>query len=125
MKAKVLCFNCSAAEMKVLQESAQAVGAVVLNVPQADFSQPVGAIIGVLPRENRVCFTPFAEKMIIMASFDQTKMEAFLNALRTASLYLPYKAMVTPANILWQCDVLLEHLKQEHAQMSKRKQSNE
>ena len=123
--SNVLCFNIGGEALKKVQAAAEAVGTAVIAVPQSDFAQTLGALIGVLPRENKMCFSPFQEPMLIMSGFDRAKMDTFLDTLKKEGVYIPYKAMVTPVNLTWQCDALIEELKKEHEQMKKMRQKNE
>ena len=124
-RSTVLSFNIGGEALKKLHRAAAAVGAEVCEVPQADFSQSVGALIGVLPRAQSVCLSPFSEPMLVMSAFTRAQMEQFLDILKAQAVYIPYKAMVTPTNLTWQCDALIGELKKEHEQIRRMKQTNE
>ena len=119
--SKVLCFNLSALEFKSLSQISDKLDIEPLCPNQSDFSQTVGALIGVFPKSNEICLSPFKEKMIIMSSFTNAKMEEFLDALREKSIRIEYKAMLTPTNISWRCDELIEELKREREQIRRMK----
>lgn len=121
-QSKVLCFNISGETLRLLTLAAEAAGAAICVVAPADFSQSVGAVLGVFPKEKALCLTPFREEMLIMSSFDRERMESFLEALKRRGVRIPYKAMVTPTNLFWHCDALLAELKKEHAQLHGRKE---
>jgi len=44
-------------------------------------------------------------------------MEQFLDILKKEQVTIPYKAMLTPTNLTWQCDALVRELVKEHAQI--------
>ncbi|MBR0414041.1 MAG: DUF3783 domain-containing protein [Clostridia bacterium] len=117
MESKVLTFNITGEEAAKLSAAAESCGAETLAVSQADFEQTLGALLGILPRKNTVCLAPFSEKMLIMCGFSRAQMEQFLDILRKEQVIIPYKAMLTPTNLTWQCDVLVKELMREHAQM--------
>ena len=125
MDSTVLLFNISGTDLKALHRAAAAVGATVKEVSQADFAQSVGALIGVLPRAQSICLSPFPEALLIMCAFTRAQMEQFLDILKAQAVYIPYKAMVTPTNLTWQCDALIGELKKEHEQIRRMKQSHE
>ena len=120
-QSKVLCFNLSGEEFKSLLKISDKLGAEPVCPAQSDFSQTVGALIGVFPKTNEICLSPFKEKMIIMSSFTKAKMEEFLDALRKEQIKIDYKAMVTPTNLSWKCSELVEELKKEHEQIRRMK----
>ena len=125
MNSKVLCFNIAYEQWQAVQAAARESGADCIAVPQADFSQCVGALIGVLPKTNTLCLSPFSEPMLIMSGFTQAQTDIFLAALRARSITIPYKAVVTPTNLMWQCDALIRELIQEHEQIRRMAQKNE
>ena len=122
---KLLCFNLKDKTLQNLRCAAQEHGASVQVIAPAEFSQTIGALLGILPRSNTVCLTPFREPMLIMSSFDREKMEAFLGTLKEKGVSIPYKAVVTPTNLLWQCDALAAELKKEHEQFRRMQQKND
>ncbi|MBE6818512.1 MAG: DUF3783 domain-containing protein [Ruminococcaceae bacterium] len=117
MQSKVLTFNITGEQARKLFAAAQSCGAEVSAISQADFEQPLGALLGALPRKNAVCLTPFGEKMLIMCGFSRAQMEQFLDILKKEQVTIPYKAMLTPTNLTWQCDALVRELVKEHAQI--------
>ena len=117
--AKVFCFNLPAEQLRRLSICAEKAGAAAVEVPQADFSQTVGALLGVLPRKNEVCLAPFSQPMIIMSTFENTKMDLFLKELKAEQVRITYKAVVTPTNLMWRCDALLAELVKEHEQIKR------
>ncbi|MBQ6380062.1 MAG: DUF3783 domain-containing protein [Clostridia bacterium] len=117
MESKVLTFNITGKEAAKLAAAAEACGAQAVAVAQADFVQTPGALLGILPRAKEVCLAPFAEPMLMMCGFSRPQMEQFLDILRKEQVMIPYKAMLTPTNLMWQCDALLKELKAEHEQM--------
>ena len=117
MQSKVFIFNITGEEAAKIGAAAESCGAEVLAVSQADFEQTLGALLGILPRQNTVCLSPFSEKMLIMCGFSRPQMEQFLDRLREEKVAIPYKAMLTPTNLTWRCDALLKELIKEHAQM--------
>ena len=119
-QSKVLCFNLTPQQRAGIESAALAL-AEVSEVPPADFCQTVGALIGVLPRQNEICLSPFKEPMLIMSSFDKEKMETILDNLKVKGVVIPYKAVVTPTNLVWRCDALAKELIKEHEQIRRMK----
>ncbi|MBR2590619.1 MAG: DUF3783 domain-containing protein [Clostridia bacterium] len=119
MNPTILSFNIPAAQAAAVEAAAAQADAVVKVVPQAEYRQSVGALLGVLPRTNEVCLSPFKEPMLIMAGLPRPAMEQFLDMLKAQGVYIPYKAMLTPTNLTWRCDALIEELKKEHEQIKR------
>ena len=124
-RSKILCFNIGGDSLKKLRRCADEISAESVAVPQSDFSQTVGALLGVLPKSSAVCMAPFKESMLIMAGLERKQMERFLDLLREENVKIPYKAMVTPTNLTWQCDALIKELKKEHEQIRSMQQNHE
>ena len=124
-QSKLLCFNIKGEALRHLTLAAEATGAEICVVAPADFSQSVGALLGVFPQEKSVCLTPFREEMLLMSGFDRGKMEAFLDNLKQRGVSIPFKAMVTPTNLFWHCDALLAELKKEREQLERMKKNHE
>lgn len=57
---------------------------------------------------------------MLMANFDNSAMDKFLKDLKSNSVDIPLKAMLTPTNQAWSFKKLLENLKLEHERFSKR-----
>ena len=121
MNTTVLSFNLSGAQLSALHTAAAQVNADVSTVVPADFSQSIGALLGILPRANEICLVPFKEPMIVMAGFERAQMETFLDILKAKGVRVPYKAMLTPTNLAWKSDALLEELKKEHEYMRQKR----
>ena len=122
MQAQVLCFNIPAESRAALFAAADLAGAQAVEVMPCDFSQPVGALLGILPKKKEICLAPFREPMLVMCAFDREKLDAFLEQLKLRQLRFAYKAMLTPTNMAWGCDELLGELKQEHEQFRQMKE---
>lgn len=120
----VLCFNISGEELLKLKKAAYKNNAEVLEIPHADFSQSVGALIGVFPKSGEICLSPFKEKMIIMSAFSTQKMDSFLADLRQNGVVIPYKVVVTATNLGWRCEDLIKELAKEHEQIRRMRKSN-
>ena len=119
MPKTVLCFNLSGTKFQAVSSAAEKNGFEAKKVAQADFSQKLAVLLGLIPRENKVCLSPFKEEMLIMAGLAREEMDSFLAQLRRDNASIELKAVVTPYNLGWQCDDLLEELKKEHEQFKK------
>ena len=121
-QAKLLCFNLSEQEWKILSRESEKLGAAPYRVEQTDFSQTLGALLGILEREKKPCLSPFSEKMIIMSSFDKNNMERFLDSIKKDGVKIPYKAVITPTNLFWHCEDLIKELVKEHEQIRRKQE---
>lgn len=119
MKKIILCFNLGDEKFSALSSAAAKISAQSKRVPQADFSQKIAVLLGLLPRLNSVCLSPFKEEMLIMAGLERAEMDSFLADLRTSGASVELKAVVTPYNLDWRADELLKELKAEHAHFNK------
>lgn len=119
MKKCVLCFNLGEEKFSAVSVAARRNGIEAKQVPQSDFSQKPAALLELLPRENVHCLSPFKEEMLIMAGLTREETDSFLADIRERGAAVELKAVVTPYNLGWRCDDLLEELKKEHAQFNK------
>lgn len=119
MKKCVLCFNLSDDKYECVSAVAVKNSLEAKKVLQADFSQKLATLVGLMPRNNNICLSPFKEEMLIMSGLLREEMDSFLAELRQVGATVELKAVVTPYNLAWNCDDLLEELKKEHKQFSK------
>lgn len=120
MESVLLEFNISAQKSETLKKICKKLKIKEMKVSQADFTQPLGALLGASERKNEVCLAPFGGEMIVMAGMSGEKLDEFLASLRSESLSIPLKAMLTAVNINWRCVDLYNELESEHKEMMKR-----
>ena len=68
-----------------------------------------------------LCLSPFKEEMLIMAGLTREQMHSFIDDIKRENASVDLKAVLTPFNLTWRCDDLLEELKKEHEVMNKMK----
>ena len=95
-------------------------GILVKPVPEADYAQPLGALLGMQARTDAAPEDGPVGEMLVMAAFDEALLNRFLAALR--QLRIPpfhLKAMLTPTNVTWSAQRLYAELSAERAAMTR------
>jgi hypothetical protein len=82
-------------------------------VDKKDFSQTLGALIGLREKTNEVCSEPFGETMAVFVNFDSPSLDEILKILREKKIFTQLKATATQTNINWKCTDLEKELKRE------------
>lgn len=88
-------------------------------VAPESFSQPVGALVGLVPESPEVSSPqePFREEMLVLVNFGDKLLNALLQGMRAARIFIPLKAVLTPSNAQWSSIALHAELAREHATM--------
>ena len=94
---------------------------MVRPVPRAEYGQPLGLLAG-----DRTCSAagkPYegeelAQPMLLLAGFSGDRLDRVLTAMRRGGLRVPYKAVLTEANRLWDVPALYRELAREHEAMA-------
>ena len=114
MQPTVLAFNVSDDRLGKLRFACMPQGVQVKSVPAEDFAQPIGALCGLLPREEAPgAAEAFDGEMLILCSLSGIKAGSLLSALKRFRLFFPLKAVATPTNIHWQAPQLYRELSAE------------
>ena len=95
-------------------------GIAVKPVPEEDYDQPLGAVLGMQERTDAAPEDSPVGEMLVMAGFDDALLNRFLAALK--QLRIPpfrLKAMLTPTNVLWNARRLYDELSAERAAMTR------
>ena len=90
-----------------------------LNVQRSDYAQPIAALAGLRSRTDAVYSGEgFIEEMLVMVNFNGQLLQAFLNALKRGKVpTIALKAVLTPANEVWDSVRLHDELLREHNAM--------
>lgn len=114
MQPMVLAFNVSDDRLGKLRFACMSQGVQVKGVTAEDFAQPIGALCGLLPREEAPGpAETFNGEMLILCSLSGSKAGSLLSALKRFRLFFPLKAVATPTNIHWQAPRLYRELSAE------------
>lgn len=114
-KPTVLAFGLTGARLDALRCCCLPLSIAVISVPAGDLSQPLGALLGLMPRSAPSATAPIGE-MLVMAAFDDALLDRFLAALKALPSF-PLKAMLTPMNVMWSGARLYAELTKEHQRM--------
>lgn len=125
MKPCVLMFNIKGEKKREIEGICSSIKVDFLDVPQAEFSQTLGALLGFKEKTKEVCFSPFKEEMLIMAGFERNCMDELLSEMRAKNCVVSLKAVATQVNIGWKCNDLQKELQAEHNAMMRRVNNNE
>ena len=116
----LLTFAVSDERLSRLRFCCMKLGILVKPVPEADYDQPLGALLGMQARVDAAPEDGPIGEMLVMAAFDEKLLSGFLAALK--QLRIPpfrLKAMVTPTNVTWSARRLYAELSAEHAAMTR------
>ena len=115
MKPMVLVFNMAQEHLAKLRFTCLRLGITVKPVEAQDFTQPLGALCGMMDRQDVPApEAPFADDMLVMANFSTQLVKQFLAAFRQSRIpNVKVKAVVTPTNVHWDCMKLHDELMKE------------
>jgi len=115
MKPMLLTFNMAPEHVARLRFMCMKMGAVVQPVAPQDFTQTLGTLCGMAPRQDVPApETPFTDDMLVMANFSTPMAKQFLAAFRQSRIpNVKAKAVVTPTNVQWDCMHLHDELMKE------------
>ena len=107
-----------------LVQALEALGLEVREVPRAQYSLPLGVILGV--RKAGRLPPPYTgdglkRPMLVMHGLSSAEVDGVLAALKELGLDLPLKALTTPSNLKWPATQLYGHLMMEAAKRNKRR----
>lgn len=102
----------------------EALGLEVRAVPRAQYSLPLGVVLGV--RKAGKLPPPYTgdglkQPMLVMHGLSSAEVDGVLAALKELGLDLPLKALTTPSNLKWPATQLYGHLRMEAAKRNKRR----
>jgi len=114
------------AKRTALQEVLRKLGIRTKLLPDNAWKDKLGWLLGVrgfketpLPEEQ----FSFPYEVMVMQNLSRKRLDAVLKAMHDANIPpIPYKAVVTPFNILWSFRRLCETMRKEHGYMAAREQ---
>lgn len=113
-KPTLLIYGTAGERLAQLRAVCAALDVAAVPVPPSDAGQPVGALLGIMPRAEAAPSASVGE-MLVLAAFDQALLKRFLDALRQRRIPpFPLKAMLTPTNVAWPGERLFHELSAEH-----------
>lgn len=122
MSKTVLLYELS--EESALIRALEARGLEVREVPRAQYSLPLGVVLGV--RKAGKLPPPYTggglkQPMLVMHGLSSAEVDGVLVALKELGLQIPLKALTTPSNLKWPATQLYGHLMMESAMRAKRR----
>lgn len=102
----VLAFNMSEESLSKLRFACARAGALVRPVAPEEYPLPLGALCGLTnpPEEIPAPVEPFADEMLLMASFTAPQVNRLLAAMKQLRIRpVALKAVLTPTNAAWDC----------------------
>ena len=114
----VLIYNLNAEKAGALRVLCLKLGVRMRSVKAAEYAEPVGALAGVAePTGAAFAGEAFGDEMLVMVNFSEKLFNSLLQGLRTARIFIPLKAVLTPTNARWDSIQLHAELAEEHARM--------
>ena len=121
MREAVLVFGADSALTASLRRALLPLKVMVRPVPREEYGQPLGLLAG-----DKTCPTAeesytgeeLAQPMLLLAGFTGDRLDRVLAAMSRAGLRLPYKAVLTASNRLWDVPALYRELVREHEAMA-------
>ena len=94
----------------------------IRTVDRDEYALPIGALAGIPVKTGRQqdAQAGFGEPMLVMCHMLSPQLDAFLQAMRSASIpAIPLKAVLTPFNATWSSPRLRDELIREHWEMQR------
>ena len=108
----------AAAEAPARASKSESVGVAGGFAVGAAAGGPIGALVGVLPRDAAAPAAPLPGEMLVMAHFRPGLLEGMLQGWRAAHIPpVALKAMLTDTNAAWTAPALYAEIAKEHAAM--------
>lgn len=122
MSKTILLYELS--EQAALKKQLEALGLEAREVPRAQYSLPLGVILGV--RKAGKLPPPYTgdglkQPMLVMHGLSSAEVDGVLAALKALGLHIPLKALTTPSNLKWPATQLYGHLMMESAMQARRR----
>ena len=116
---KILGVNLSEEQRTALEGVCEQLNAVLVTASAEDMEKSAAQLLGerVPPCPDRG-YEPSNAPMLLFAGFDRSSLDNALDAVRSAGVVIPLKAMYTPHNRLWSLSHLLNELQAEHNAMN-------
>ena len=121
MREAILVFGGDEGLTAQLRRTLLPLKVMVRPIPRSEYGHTLGRLAG-----DRSC--PAAEEpyegeeldqpLLVMAGFADERVDQVLAALRRAGLRIPYKAMLTATNRLWNVPDLYQEIRREHEAMA-------
>lgn len=124
MREQILIFQIRDSEMKSrLTRALLPLRVRVRAVAEKDYGKTIGEIAGVKSAADirpdsgaeEESVSALSDPMMVFAGFTSARLDAALRSLRSHSVKIPYKAVLTESNASWTPAALLAELKKEHA----------
>jgi hypothetical protein len=139
----ILAVNFTPDRLKQLKLLGMLTKAQVKSVAETEMNKSVGTLLGLSEEEiaeiksmktesNQTAvheqieedssLEPVTKEAIILCGFDNSSVNLLLNSIRRSRLKnVPLKAMLTPSNISWTIQIILQELAKEHEYFHKNK----
>lgn len=117
---KILLFNLPVFTVLQISEIMNPLDIEVMPVPKAQFHMPLDVILGINPptASQPPKDETLDEPVLIMYGMSNEDIDNVLHSLRSSSIKISLKAIVTPTNISWNVYRLSEHLKADRAHIA-------
>ena len=121
----LLTYNLKPGTAAGLMEICRDLGIRVREVRRGEYALPIGALAGIpvagIPAARASDAAPvaaFDDEMLVMCHMLSNELDAFLQAMRDGGLpRIALKAVLTPANVVWNSVDLRDELAREHIAM--------
>ena len=108
---------------EMIERYLAASGVEVRHVRSDELSEKLGWLVGLSGYEKNTVRSfglPFSEEMLVMAGFDQDRLNAFLRFFKERNIRrVELKAVLTPSNAAWDAASLYRHMSQERDALRK------
>lgn len=115
----ILCFNFEDEKYAAVEKVCKKAGIRLKRAAGADFSKPVGELVGFVGLTAEGEAGEFSDELMIVSVFSGGDLNKFLKIMHAEGVEVPLKATLTETNKTWTPAALCAELKKEHEQMQK------
>lgn len=90
-------------------------------IPEEDYGKRIGYLAGMKELGSDDTEGKRAEltgELLVMAGLSGHRVDEVLRGIRKSGIYIPYKAVLTPSNQIWNVWELFEEVRKEHEKMN-------
>ena len=119
----VLSYGLDSEQAKKLDSAAVKLGITHKPLPHESKDETIGYLCGFrgFEKSDSPSDQLLDKQCLVMSGIQRKQLDTLLKELKSAGLFIPLKAMVTPSNQSWKLIDLVNELQKEHEFMTKRK----
>ena len=119
----VLSYGLDSDQINKLDSAVGKLGITHKPLPHDSKDETIGYLCGFkgFDKSDSPSDQPLDKQCLVLSGIQRKQLDTLLKNMKTAGLFIPLKAMVTPSNQSWKLIDLVNELQKEHEFMAKRK----